>query len=201
MKTSKFIITLAAITLCLSVNMFAQGKDDKDKLEAMPATATLAESQDWLLKNIKKNFGYTSIDDTVKISDLKIENCTVSFRQMQNYTDQKSALGDRPALGNTGATAAKEIRYSVLEDITFNLKDIDAAQIGLGALPKPKQMQGISLQTIGKKDLITYNRTGSQVQYNASGKRSLVLLPVKEKAGESIAKGFMQVIRQCQAAK
>ena len=198
MRLSKFIFTIPAIIFLFSTFVFSQ---NKDKIEPMPATATLTESQEWLVKAINKNFGYTTVEDTVKISNLKFDGCTFSYRMHQTYTDQKAALGDRPALGNTGATAAKDITYTVYEDVLFNLKDIDASQIGLGPLPKPKQMQLISLETIGKKDLISFERKGSYVRYNANGKRELVALPVKEKAREAIAKGFMQVIRLCQATK
>src|SRR5207237_8831175 len=137
----------------------------------------------------------------IKISNLKFEGCAVSYRVIQNYTDQKAALGDKPALGNTGSTQAKDITYQVYEDVSFNLKDINPAQVALAMLPTPKGMQELTLETLGKKDLITFDRKGSYVRFNADGMRSFTALPIKEKAGEAIGNAFIQVIKLCQAQK
>jgi hypothetical protein len=122
----------------------------------------------------------------------------MSYRVLQTYTDQKTAQGDRPVLGKTGAKGATDVQYSVYEDIAFDLKDINPSQVGLGALPKPKAMQLISLETIDKKDLINFNRKGTTVQYNASGARAIAAFPVKEKAGEALALGLRHVVQLCQ---
>lgn len=196
MKKYKIIITAAAIILFVSVSAISQ---DKDKIAPLPETAALEESRVWLVKTINKYFGYTSVDDTVKISNLKFEGCHISYRFLQSYTDQKSAQGDRPTLGQTGSTGATDIQYSVYEDVSFDLKDINPGQIGLGPLAKPKEMQIISLETTDKKDLINFNRKGTSVRYNAAGTRALTTFPMKEKAGQAVALGLMHVVKLCQA--
>jgi hypothetical protein len=196
MHLIKCIFTLLITAVIFSSAGFAQSKD---KNAPLPDNATLADSQEYLIKMLNKNFGYSTIDDSVKMSDLKFDGCRISYRAIQRYTDQKAALGDRPALGNTGATASKEITYNVHEDVNFDLKDINPAQISLSALGRPKSMQLIELETVGKKDLIKFDRTGTNVRYNTSGVRAVNGFPVKASAGEQIAKAFMHVIRLCQA--
>jgi hypothetical protein len=197
MKKYKSIPAAAVLILLISGSVFAQEKV-KDKIVPPADGATPAESRDWIVKTINKYFGYTTIDDSVKISDLKFDGCRMSYRVLQTYTDQKTAQGDRPALGKTGAKGATDVQYSVYEDISFDLKDINPTQVGLGPLPKPKAMQIISLETIGKKDAINFDRKGTTVQYNASGARALTTFPIKEKAGEAVALTLMRVVRLCQ---
>ena len=182
------------VLFTLTVSVSAQ----KEKLAHLPANSSLADSQAWILKNLEKNFGYSTVDDRVKISDLKFDGCTLSYRVLQRYTDQKAALGDKPALGQTGARVATDVFYSVHEDVWIDLKQLDAARVSLGPLPRPKGMQIIGLETIGNKDLVKFDRKGTSERYNLVGVRSLVGLPVKENAGEAIAKGFQYVIRLCQ---
>jgi hypothetical protein len=176
----------------------AQGKD---KIDPLPAGSTLDQSREWLVKNIDKYFGYSLVEDTVSIDNLKFDGCRISYRMFQRYTDQKSSLGERPALGQTGATGARDLNYEVYEDVSFDLKDIDPGRVGLGALPKPKSMQMISLETVGKQDLIKFDRKGTSVRYNESGARSVAAFPVKEKAGEPIAKAFIYTVQMCRASK
>ena len=197
MKMRRIIYALLLQVSILSLIAAAQSKD---KLPPLPANATLAESQEWIVKNLSKNFGYSTIDDTVKISDLKFEGCTLRYRVAQRYVDQKAALGERPALGVTGATTAKDIPYSVHEDVWVDLKQIDPAKIGLGPMPKPKSMQIILLETVEKKDAIKFDSQGTSVRYNTVGMRNTTTFPVKESAGESLAKGLMHTIRLCRAA-
>lgn len=198
MNLFRSILIHLAIIFCFSGFAAAQ---DKKKIDPLPDSATLAESQVWLSKAFDKYFGYQTIDDSLKISELKFEGCKVSYRLFQRYTDQKSALGDRPALGNTGAVVAKDLTYSVYEDVAFDLKDIDSGQIALGPLPQPKSMQVILLQTLNKKDAIAFDRKGSTIRYNVSGVRQSTAFPIKEVAGEPIAKSWMHIIKLCQASK
>jgi len=197
MKMRKIIYALLLQVSILSLMAAAQSKD---KLPFLPANATLAESQEWIVKNLGKNFGYSTIDDTVKISDLKFDGCTLSYRVLQRYTDQKAALGDRPALGVTGATTAKDISYSVHEDVWVDLKKIDPAKIALGPMTTPKSMQIILLETLESKDTIKFDRQGTSVRYNTAGVRNTTSFPVKESAGESLAKGLQHTIGLCRAA-
>lgn len=197
MKKYKSIPAAAVLILLISGSVFAQ--EVKEKIAPPADEATLAESRDWIVKTINKYFGYTTIDDSVKISDLKFDGCRMSYRVIQTYTDQKTAQGDRPVLGKTGAKGATDVQYTVYEDVSFDLKDINPEQVGLGPLPKPKAMQIISLETIGKKDAIKFDRKGTTVQYNDAGTRALTTFPVKEKAGEAAALALMRVVRLCQA--
>jgi hypothetical protein len=199
MKKYKSIPAIAVLILLISGSVLAQVEEVKDKIAPPANDATLAESREWIVKTINKYFGYTTIDDSVKISDLKFDDCRMSYRVIQTYTDQKTAQGDRPVLGKTGAKGATDVQYTVYEDISFDLRDINPGQVGLGPLPKPKAMQIISLETIGKKDAIKFDRKGTTVQYNASGARSLTTFPIKEKAGEAAALTLMRVVRLCQA--
>lgn len=191
----QIIVSALLVLFTLAINVSAQ----KDKLEPMPAGASLSDAQAWILKNLPKNFGYSLVDDRVKISDLKFDGCNLSYRVLQRYTDQKAAIGDRPALSRTGATEALDIPYDVHEDVWIDLKQLDPARVSLGPLPKPKGMQMIGLETIEKKDLIKFDRKGTSARYNTMGVRSLAVLPVKENAGEALGKGLQYVIRLCQA--
>jgi hypothetical protein len=192
------VIILSAVICCFPIALLAQ---DKEKIEALPAGSTLEQSREWLVKTIDKYFGYSLVEDTVSISKLKFDGCKVSYRMFQRYTDQKSTLGDQPALGQTGATGAKDLNYEVYEDVSFDLKDIDPTRVGLGPLPRPRSMQMVSLETAGKKDLIHFERKGTSVRYNTTGDRSTVAFPVKEKAGEAIAKAFMYTVQLCKTSK
>lgn len=185
-----------ALILCLSGFALAQ-----DKIDPLPANSTLDQSQEWLINALNKNVGYSLVDDTVKIGSLKIEGCKVSYRIFQNYMDSKETIGDRPSLGNTGAKVGQDLKYEVYEDVSFDLKEMDPRGVGLGALPKPKGMQGVSLATSGGKKLIHYDKKGSQVKYNEKGERAMTMLPIKERAGEAIARGFMYTIQLCQVTK
>ena len=200
MKIYTSLFSAFAIILCLSVASFAQKDKDKDKVEGLPAGATLQQSGAWLTETIDKNFGYNLIDDSVKIGDLKIEGCKVSYRIFQMYMDSKAPLGDRPALGRTGAAGGSDLRYTTFEDVSFDLKDINASAVAMGPLPQPKKMQLISLETTGKKELIRFVRKGSKDRFNADGSRALTAFPVKEKAGEAIARAFIYTIQLCQGA-
>lgn len=196
MKCSISLVAVFAVILCV----FIEGRSQA-KLEPMPETATLAEGQEWLVLALEKNFGYGTIDDNVKISDVKFDGCKMSYRVLQRYTDQKSALGEMPGLGKTGAVRANEVSYSVYEDVSFSLKNINSRAVGLAPLSTPKGMQAISLETVGKNDFISFDRKGSSTKYNTSGLRSTTLFPIKETAGEAIANGFIRLIQLCQAPK
>ncbi len=195
----KILRATFALLFCFSVLSSVAPAQDKTKLQPLPDNATLAESQAWIAKNLAKNFGYATIDDSVKISDVKFDGCTMSYRVFQRYTDQKAALGDKPALGVTGATTARDIPYNVHEDVWVNLKEIDPTRISLGAIAQRK-MQLIVLETVEKRDSIKFDRQGTSVRYNANGMRNTTAFPVKETAAESLAKGLMRAIRLCQAA-
>jgi hypothetical protein len=198
MKMMNLLFCSLLVVGAISASTAAQ---DKDLIEPLPRGASLETSQAWLTKAINKNAGYSLVEDFVRIGDLKIDQCKVSYRIHQRYTDQKSALGDKPALGVTGATTANDIVYDVYEDVSFSLKDLNAAGVGLNDIPKPKSTQLISLETTNKKDAIKFDRKGSHVRFNTQGMRSLTAIPVAAKAGEPIAKAFVYVIQLCQASK
>jgi hypothetical protein len=189
------IFIFFAIIFGLTGLSFAQ-----DKIDPLPAGSTLDQSRDWLVKALSKNFGYSLIDDTVTIGDVKFDGCRLSYRMVQRYMDSKGTIGDRPSLDHTGEKGVgQDLKYDVYEDVSFDLKDIDPARVGLGPLAKPKGMQMVSLETIGKKDLVRFDRKGSTVRYNTTGNRPNAAFPVKEKAGEAIAKGFMYTVQLCRA--
>jgi len=197
MKKQRIFPALLLLLTVLAFDAAAQ----KDKLAPMPADSSLADGQTWISKNLSKNFGYSTVDDTVKISDMKFEGCNFSYRVFQRYTDQKAALGDRPALGQTGATTAVDVSYNVYEDVRVDLKQLNPTRVSVSPLPQPKGMQLIGLETVDKKDLIKFDRQGSKVRYNTSGMRNTLGLPVKENAAEALGKGFIRVIQLCQGAK
>lgn len=192
------IFIFFAFILFISGFTFAQ---DKDRIDPLPAGSTLDQSRDWLINTLDKNFGYSLVDDTVKIGELKFDGCKLSYRMFQRYTETKGTIGDRPSLGNTSAKVEQDLKYDVYEDVSFDLKDIDPARVGLGPLAKPKGMQMVSLETLGKKDLVHFDRKGSSVRYNAAGNRASAAFPVKERAGEALARGFQYTVQLCQANK
>ncbi|MEP7149265.1 MAG: hypothetical protein ABI857_10310 [Acidobacteriota bacterium] len=194
------LLTFAFAVIQILTFSLASAAQDKDKLARLPADATLADSQAWIIKNLPKNFGYSLVDDTVKISSLKFDGCTLSYRVFQRYTDQKAALGDRPGLGVTGATTAIDLAYSVYEDVWIELADIDPSRVALGPLPQSK-MQVIVLDTEQNRDTIKFDRKGSKIRYNETGMRNTTSLPVKESAGESLGLGLRHTIQLCRAQK
>jgi hypothetical protein len=196
--------SIYSLLLCLFVvamSSSAAPSQTKEKIEPLPANSTLTQSRDWLMKAISKNSGYSTIADSVRIGNFKLDGCKVSYRIFQKYIDQKSPLGDKPALGVTGASTAADVTYEVYEDISFDLIDLDPSRVGLNQAPTPKNVQIVSLETKDKKDLINFDRKGSHKRFDSKGVRSLVAIPINDRAGEAVARAFMYTIQLCQLVK
>jgi hypothetical protein len=195
MRTIRFFLLCLP---CISVFIIGASGQTDNKIEQLPAGTNLTQSTEWLRKTIDRNSGYTAVADSVRVGNLKFTGCKLSYRIFQRYTDQKSPLGDKPALGVTGASTASDVTYEVYEDVSVDLKDLDAARVGLNQLPSPKGMQLVSLETKDKKEVISFDRKGSHARFDTKGQKSLLALPINQRAGEAVARAFVYTIQLCQ---
>jgi len=182
---SFIIIGLAAVAMA----------QEKNKLPVLPATASLAETQKWLEKGVKK-FGKTTTElgpriESSRIEEFKFEGCKLTYRFVKSVSRRASDSPDR------SSNVAVPVDFSTVT--LLDLADIDPANIslrpaGLG------EMQTIGLVTLGEKNSITYKST-LNTGGEESGTQNRANFIVKDEAAEQIKGGFLQAIKLCQAAK
>ncbi len=144
-----------------------------DKVKPPAETASLAETQQWLIGTMGKYGAYKTRSESVTLSNLKFDGCTFNFTQTR-----KSASTSTATMGPTRTT------YAAKDDIKIQMPDI--------------RPDGISLEDHIYPELQTIKiwMTGFDLTEGSTAGRMYDIV-AKRDAGDAIKSALIQVQRLC----
>ncbi|MEO6333840.1 MAG: hypothetical protein ABIO91_02565 [Pyrinomonadaceae bacterium] len=147
----------------------------RDGVKPPPAAASLEETREWLVKAIGKYGSYKTRVESVTLSNVRFDGCTLGFTQKRST--------DSTSLAVMGATRT---RNDVKQDTSFDISKV--------------RVDGISAVDHIYPELRTIQvRTGGVDLTSASGAGLVYEIVVKQDAGDAIRTALTQVQRLCTA--
>lgn len=188
--------------LIIAIFLFSTFAFAQSKFQPLSENATLEETQAWLKKAIKK----FSPND---VYSLKFKGCTLKVDALRTFSPGvKSGAGNStPAFiegdfaymdkSGLNSTAGGGYIFPVFWKLALDLKEIDADNI-LFKPAKSEKEQTIYLNTLGKKNTVSYGR--GRGAFGKSLLQPYASFTVKKEFADEIKAGFAQAIKLCQEA-
>ena len=162
---------LLALAAMISLTVSVVSSQKRDVVKPPAETASLPETQQWLIANLTKYASYKTRASSVAISDAKFDGCTFSFIQTRKSGSTSTAV--------MGAT--KTIN-AVKDDVSFDARTIAGEGITVNEHIYP-ELQIVEL------------RLGSEG--NGSDATRVIEITVKREATDGIKAALLQVRRLC----
>ncbi len=172
-QVKTFILLTAAV---LAVSGFASGQKTSE-VKPPPETASLTETQQWLVAALGKYASYKTRVEAATLSNVKFDNCTFNFTETRKMGSVSTAT-----MGTTRTTNVSK------NDVSINLAKVRADGISLEDHIYP-ELQTIKLGYVGSG--LTPQTTDGRVYY----------IVVKRDAGDAMRTALLQIQGLCKVPK